>query len=104
LRKLGPFALSNHGLNATALPRHPHKLYAGGLPVSARSSIQSCRARGPSFDLAGVLRFKLFSLHCHPFRRSAGPQFPSGQFTNLRMRTFIAVPSAIKVNNTEDPP
>jgi hypothetical protein len=26
------------------------------------------------------------------------------QFTNLRMRTFIATPSARNVNNTEDPP
>jgi hypothetical protein len=26
------------------------------------------------------------------------------QFTNLRMRTFIATPSARKVNSTEDPP
>lgn len=30
---------------------------------------------------------------------------PDGlQFTNLRMRTFIATPSARKVNSTEDPP
>jgi hypothetical protein len=28
----------------------------------------------------------------------------NAQFTNLRMRTFIAVPSARKVNNTDDPP
>jgi hypothetical protein len=28
----------------------------------------------------------------------------SRQFTNLRMRTFIATPSARKVNSTEDPP
>jgi hypothetical protein len=26
------------------------------------------------------------------------------QFTNRRMRTFIAAPSARNVNNTEDPP
>ena len=26
------------------------------------------------------------------------------QFTNRRMRTFIATPSARNVNNTEDPP
>jgi hypothetical protein len=30
------------------------------------------------------------------------PKMP--QFTNRRMRTFIATPSARKVNNTEDPP
>jgi hypothetical protein len=28
----------------------------------------------------------------------------NAQFTNLRMRTFIAAPSARKVNSTEDPP
>ncbi len=38
-----------------------------------------------------------------PADAEAKPASPS-QLTNLRMRTFIAAPSARNVNNTEDPP
>ncbi len=40
---------------------------------------------------------KLVKLHRGDWPRNS-------QFTNLRMRTFIATPSARNVNNTEDPP
>jgi hypothetical protein len=54
-------------------------------------------------DLAGE---KLKNVSCGP-EYSGGTQevkLQIRQFTNLRMRTFIAAPSARKVNKTEDPP
>jgi hypothetical protein len=38
------------------------------------------------------------------FKTQSGPMIRYSQFTNLRMRTFIATPNARNVNNTEDPP
>ena len=55
-------------------------------------------------DLAGVMLQKYLSRDSD---NSEGPRetiLCSGQLTNRRMRTFIAAPSARKVNNTEDPP
>jgi hypothetical protein len=66
-------------------------------------------------DLAGVMMIEAFTLPARRNSSGAGQElnldFPeqalnglNRQFTNRRMRTFIATPSARNVNNTEDPP
>jgi len=60
-----------------------------------------------------VITFINLILRSGHFRGRKGANFQNSvrnqmarhtQFTNLRMRTFIATPSARNVNNTEDPP
>jgi hypothetical protein len=64
----------------------------------------SCRARDPSGP--GRRNASKTTCSCEPdssgeYKRNA---CKSVQFTNRRIRTFIAAPSARNVNNTEDPP
>lgn len=65
----------------------------------------TCRARA---SLGNLGRRKLIKNLSHAFRtiRPGRQEMKSvvRQFTNRRMRTFIATPSAKKVNKTEDPP
>jgi hypothetical protein len=51
---------------------------------------------------AKTLNFRL--LRTGLFRGTQEVKLRTRQFTNRRMRTFIAAPSARKVNNTEEPP
>jgi hypothetical protein len=65
----------------------------------------TCRAGHPSGTLAGEILIKNLSSAIRT--RCPGQAEDENllrQFTNRRMRTFIATPSARKVNKTEDPP
>ncbi len=66
----------------------------------------TCRDRVSLGNLAGEnFLVKNFLLGVRTsFPEQTGTKTVVRQFTNRRMRTFIATPSARKVNKTEDPP
>src|SRR5271166_4548838 len=76
---------------------------------------QSCRARSIGTKPAKYLKILLLqpetmpncfgATHYEIFPRASEPNgIETRQFTNRRMRTFIATPSDRNVNSTEDPP
>jgi hypothetical protein len=62
----------------------------------------TCRARASLGNLGRRNLFK--NLFWGPIRKPQKLNPVVRQFTNRRMRTFIATPSARKVNKTDDPP
>ncbi len=104
------FAPNSRALCATqASPAEPATpaTYCGrwGTPVCPFLRAHEPNPAGLGLPL-GTLAGEMLE-NCIPRRGNPAPQtkpFDATQFTNRRMRTFIATPSARKVNSTEDPP
>ena len=117
---------SNHGvctgvLRGWSWPKRPESSIAFGATSALPTVFPSLRAHEPlscrGRDPSGPGRLTNLNLiSCEPDywrRKQEGKLVKPGpdrravkdrQFTNRRMRTFIATPSARNVNNTEDPP
>src|SRR5205814_7535692 len=105
-------ASNSHAIHAPSMLRTASGCPATGLRRWGRPVYPFLRAHEPNLPGPGIPREPWPAIFLIKYSLPPPRQRPEWkgtkpvvrQFTNRRMRTFIATPSARKVNKTEDPP